>query len=45
MPRHGGGQAGTVSKQQEFFVRLNNATRAFDEEGERQRCIAQRWGR
>lgn len=28
-----------------FYVRLNNDTRAIEDEQERQRYIAQRWGR
>jgi predicted HTH transcriptional regulator len=27
-----------------FFVRINNSTKAFDDETERQRYLAQRWG-
>jgi hypothetical protein len=34
---------GQFSKKRMFFVRLNNATRAIDDETERQRYIAQRW--
>ncbi len=33
--------SGPVSK---FFVRVNNSTKAFDDETERQRYLAQRWG-
>jgi type I restriction enzyme R subunit len=38
-------ERGQFSKQSEFFARLNNATRAISDERERQRYIAQRWGR
>ncbi|MFL5800115.1 MAG: RNA-binding domain-containing protein [Actinomycetota bacterium] len=38
-------QRGQLSKKRVFFIRLNNATRAIDDEAERQRYIAQRWGR
>jgi hypothetical protein len=36
---------GQFSKQRVFFVRLNNATRAIEDETGRQRYVAQRWGR
>lgn len=39
------GPGGSVSTERPFFVRLNNATRAIADEAERQRHIAQRWGR
>jgi type I restriction enzyme, R subunit len=35
---------GQFGKKQAFFVRLNNGTRAIDDERERQRYIAHRWG-
>jgi type I restriction enzyme R subunit len=35
---------GQWSKKQAFYVRLDNATRAIDDELERQQYIAQRWG-
>jgi hypothetical protein len=35
---------GQFSKKRMFFVRLNNATRAIEDEDERQRYIAHRWG-
>ena len=34
---------GQFSRKRSFLVRLNNATRAIDDERERQRYIAQRW--
>ncbi|HEX8099374.1 MAG TPA: RNA-binding domain-containing protein, partial [Actinomycetota bacterium] len=36
---------GQFSKRREFFVRLNNGTRAIEDDGEFQRYIAQRWGK
>ncbi len=36
---------GQFSKTRKFYVRLNNGTRAIDDERERQRYMAQRWGR
>jgi type I restriction enzyme R subunit len=36
-------ERGQHAKKRAFLVRLNNATRAIDDEGERQRYIAQRW--
>ena len=36
---------GQFSKGQRFYVRLNNGTRAIDDERERERYVAQRWGR
>ncbi len=38
-------KSGQFGKKQLFFVRLNNATRAIEEDKERERYIAQRWGR
>lgn len=35
---------GQFGKERRFYVRLNNGTRAIDDERERQRYIAQRWG-
>jgi hypothetical protein len=35
---------GQYSKRQEFFVRLNNGTKAISDERERQRYVSQRWG-
>lgn len=36
---------GQFGKKQVFYVRLNNGTRAIEDEKERERYIAQRWGR
>jgi len=36
---------GQFGKARRFYVRLNNGTRAIDDERERERYIAQRWGR
>jgi type I restriction enzyme R subunit len=36
---------GQFAKVRRFYVRLNNGTRAIDDERERERYIAQRWGR
>jgi type I restriction enzyme R subunit len=35
---------GQFAKRSLFFVRLNNATRAIEDEADRQRYMAQRWG-
>lgn len=35
---------GQQSRKESFFIRLNNGTRAIDDEQETQRYIAQRWG-
>lgn len=36
---------GQFSKKRVFFVRLNNGTRAIDDDRDRERYIAQRWSR
>ncbi|MEO8292756.1 MAG: RNA-binding domain-containing protein [Actinomycetota bacterium] len=36
---------GRSGKERRFYVRLNNGTRAIEDERERERYIAQRWGR
>jgi predicted HTH transcriptional regulator len=36
---------GHFSKKQLFYVRLNNGTRVIEDERERERYVAQRWGR
>jgi type I restriction enzyme R subunit len=36
---------GQFAGKRAFFVRLNNGTRSIDDETERERYIAQRWGR
>jgi type I restriction enzyme, R subunit len=36
---------GQLSRKRAFFVRLNNATRAIEDDLERERYVAQRWGR
>jgi len=36
---------GQFSKKRLFYVRLNNGTRAIEDQGERERYVAQRWGR
>jgi type I restriction enzyme R subunit len=38
-------ERGQFSKERVFYARLNNATRAISDERERQKYIAQRWGR
>jgi hypothetical protein len=38
-------EQGRLAKKRLFYVRLNNATRSIEDERERQRFIAQRWGR
>jgi type I restriction-modification system DNA methylase subunit len=35
---------GQFAKKEHFYVRLNNATRSIEDEKERERYIAQRWG-
>jgi hypothetical protein len=37
--------SGPSDRARRFYVRLNNGTRAIDDERERERYIAQRWGR
>jgi hypothetical protein len=39
------GERGQLLKKQLFYVRLNNATRAIEDDGERELYVAQRWGR
>jgi len=36
---------GQFSRKRLFYVRLNNGTRAIEDEKERERYIAHRWGR
>ena len=38
-------EQGQFAKERHFYVRLNNGTRAIKDEKERERYIAQRWGR
>jgi type I restriction enzyme, R subunit len=38
-------QRGQFPRAPRFFIRLNNGTRAIEDEVERQRYIAQRWTR
>jgi type I restriction enzyme R subunit len=35
---------GQLARKRVFFIRLNNGTRAIEDDGERERYIAQRWG-
>jgi type I restriction enzyme R subunit len=36
---------GQFAKKRAFFIRLNNGTRSIEDEAERERYVAQRWGR
>jgi len=38
-------QQGQFARKRLFYVRLNNGTRAIEDGKERERYIAQRWGR